>query len=54
MAYLLAVGRSPNRQASDEALAYLGQCEQDGMTKQEAWAQFCLALFASTEFHHVD
>jgi hypothetical protein len=54
MAYLIAVGHSPNRQASDEALAFLAQCEQDGMSKQESWTQFCLALFASTEFHSVD
>ena len=37
-----------------EALAYLGECEQGGMNKQDAWTQFCLALFASTEFHYVD
>jgi hypothetical protein len=54
MAYLISVGHSPDRQASDEALAFLGQCEQDGMTKQDAWTQFGLALFASTEFHYVD
>jgi hypothetical protein len=54
MAYLLAVGRSPSKEIAAQALQYIQQCEGEGMSKQDAWAQFCLALYASAEFRWVD
>ena len=54
MAYLLAVGRSPSKQMTDQALAFVQQCEEDGETRQEAWTKLCQALYASSEFRYVD
>ena len=38
----------------ERSLAYIEQCQKDGMTKQEAWAEFCAAVYATTEFHYVE
>ena len=38
-----------------QALAYLEQSQTSGgMTKQEAWASLCLALYGTAEFRYVD
>ena len=55
MAYLLALGREPGDEIVGQALGYIRQCEmEDGMTRTEAWARFCQALYATAEFRYVD
>jgi hypothetical protein len=55
MAYLLAVGHPPSKEIVEEATGYLEQCEKDeGLTKPQAWARFCQAIFGSSEFRYVD
>jgi hypothetical protein len=55
MAYLLALGRSPTKEESAEAAAYLGSCMSgEKMDRQAAWASFCQALYGTTEFRYVE
>ena len=54
MAYMLAVGHSPSKEMKEQALGYVQQLMAEGATKQEAWTQFCLALYAATEFRYVE
>ena len=55
MAYLLALGREPGAEMKSAALAYLDQIiGAEGMSRQDAWAQLCQALYATAEFRYVD
>jgi hypothetical protein len=55
MAYLLALGRSPAKEESTEAIAYLSTCsEQQKMDRQQAWTSFCQALYGTVEFRYVN
>jgi hypothetical protein len=55
MAYLLALGRSPSRQESTEAMAYLESCTIDQhLDRQQAWTSFCQALYGTVEFRYVE
>jgi len=55
MAYLLALGRSPSKIESADALAYLSECTgKQGMKRPEAWSSFCQALYGTVEFRYVE
>ena len=55
MAYLLALGRSPSKGESADALQYLGDCtDHQKMDRQQAWASLCQALYGTVEFRYVD
>jgi hypothetical protein len=54
MAYLIAVGHSPSVDLLDASLAYIQQQVESGTPAQDAWAQFCQAMYASDEFEYVD
>jgi hypothetical protein len=55
MAYLLALGRPPSDAIRKQALAYLEQSEgADGKPGVQAWADLCLALYATAEFRYLD
>ena len=55
MAYLIALGHDPSKEVAAESLAYLAQCEnEEALTKQQAWARFCQALFGCNEFRYVE
>jgi hypothetical protein len=54
MAYLLSVGHSPDDGLLDACLTYIQNQITAGMSKQDAWAQLCQAIYASDEFHYVD
>ncbi len=53
-AYLLAVGHPSSKEMTDAALEYIQGCVSEGMSRSEAWAQFCQALYASDEFRYVN
>ncbi|HZL37791.1 MAG TPA: DUF1549 domain-containing protein [Tepidisphaeraceae bacterium] len=52
-AYLIAFSHRPDEQISQLTLASLDQLIAGGMTRKEAWAQVCAAIYASNEFHYV-
>ena len=55
MAYLLALGRPPGGEIEKRALAYLEQLQKaDGLSRQEAWSNLCLALYGTAEFRYVN
>ena len=55
MAYLIAVGHPPSQAMNDQSLDYLKRCdEDDGLTKRQAWAKLCQAVFGSNAFRYVD
>ena len=55
MAYLLALGRSPSKRESAQAMQYLAECtESQGMARADAWASFCQALYGTIEFRYVE
>lgn len=53
-AYLIAFSHPAERNLRQAALDYLGQLQSRGNTRQQAWAQVCIAIFASSEFHFVE
>jgi len=53
-AYLIALGHPADKQIAQLTLAYLDSLVAQGMSHQQAWAQVCLALYASNEFHDVE
>jgi hypothetical protein len=55
MAYLLALGRSPLKQETSDAIEYLTACATwQKMDRQQAWTSFCHALYGTVEFRYVD
>ncbi|HSU69246.1 MAG TPA: DUF1549 domain-containing protein [Tepidisphaeraceae bacterium] len=55
MAYLLALGRSPAKEESAEALEYLADCtDHQKMDRPQAWSSFCRAIYGTVEFRYVD
>jgi hypothetical protein len=55
MAYLLALGRSPSKQESADAMEYQNSCINDQkMDRQQAWTSFCQALYGTVEFRYVE
>lgn len=54
MAHLLALGRPPSKAMADQALAYLAECERQGMDRQAAWSNLCQALYATAEFRYIE
>jgi hypothetical protein len=55
MAYLLALGRSPTKEETNEAETYLASCtDQQKMDRQAAWTSFCQALSGTVEFRYVE
>jgi hypothetical protein len=55
MAYLLAVGREPGDAARRQALAFIETAQrEDAISRQDAWARLCQALYATAEFRYVE
>ena len=55
MAYLLTVGREAGGDIKQHALAYLAAAQaEEGLSREEAWAQFCQSLYATAEFRYVE
>ena len=55
MAHLLALGREPSESMRTQALTFIDQAiQEDGMTRQEAWSEFCQSLYATAEFRYVE
>ena len=55
MAYLLALGRSPSKQETSDALEYLTACAtSQKMDREEAWTSLCHALYGTVEFRYVE
>lgn len=55
MAYLLALGRSPSKQESAEAMEFLESCKvEQHLDSQRAWTSFCQALYGTVEFRYVE
>ncbi len=53
-AYLIAFGRPATKPMIEAGLAYIQQCQADGMKREEAWSRFCQAVFGASEFRYVD
>jgi hypothetical protein len=53
-AYLIALGHPPDREIGKMTIEYLDSLKSQGRSRQQAWAQVCLALYASNEFHYVE
>jgi len=55
MAYLLALGRTPSKEESQDAIDYItaGLALQK-MDRQQAWASFCQALYGTVEFRYLE
>jgi hypothetical protein len=54
MMYLLAVGHPPSARITEQSLAFLKQCDEDGDEPPAAWAKLCQAVYASAEFRYVE
>jgi hypothetical protein len=53
-AYLIALGHPAEKSISRLTLDYLNQLQSQGLSRQEAWAKVCEAIYASDEFHFVE
>ena len=53
-AYWIAYAHPPDEQIARATLDYLDLLQSQGSSRQEAWSQVCLAIFASNEFHYVE
>lgn len=54
MAYLIAVGHSPDSNLRDSCLSFINSQIAAGASRRDAWTAFCQALYASDEFHYLD
>ena len=55
MAYLLALGRSPSKEESADAISYITtSLAMPKMDREQAWASFCQALYGTVEFRYLE
>jgi hypothetical protein len=55
MAYQLALGREPEDSTRALALLFIERSiRDDGMTRQQAWSEFCQSLYATAEFRYLN
>ena len=51
---LTALGREPEEAMLAMLLEHLNTCEKQGVSREAAWTQVCLAIYASNEFRYLD
>jgi hypothetical protein len=53
-AYLIALGYPPGKDMTSMTMEYLHSLQSQGATRQAAWTEICLAIYASNAFHYVE
>ncbi|HVT83391.1 MAG TPA: DUF1553 domain-containing protein, partial [Phycisphaerae bacterium] len=53
LAFMLAFGRPPTADEQATAATFFASAQQAGMNGQQAWSNFCLALYNTAEFRYL-